>query len=284
MNEKSAENEFLALVLIAWRYRLLIIAVTALSAAMALYSALTAVPVFRAETTVTEIRDPGMGGAMSSLANQLGGIASLVGFNLGNAGASGVQADELLKSRRLAEEFVVRFKLLPVLIQDSDPPPTLWRAVNKFRDGVVTIREDKRAGLTVVSVSWTDPKVAARWANDYVALANEMMRTRAISESKASIEYLNEQIQKTNVVEQQRVIYNLIEHETNSLMLANVRTEYALAVVDPAVAPELKYAPKRALMVILGTAIGGTLALLLAFSLNFLLPLWKKLRQPAVSA
>ncbi len=284
MSEPTAQDNLLDLLLVAWKYKVLIITVTVLSAGVALYMALTATPMFRAETSVTQIRDPSLGSTMSSLANQLGGIASLVGFNLGNSGSGGVQADELLKSRRLAEEFVVRHKLVPVLFEKSEKPPTLWMAVNKFRDGVVTIREDKRAGTTVVSVSWADPQLAAKWANDYVALANEMMRARAISESKASIEYLNQQILKTNVIELQRVMYNLIEHETNSLMLANVRTEYALAVIDPAVAPEMKYSPHRTLMVVLGTALGGVLGVILAFVVNFMRPLLKSPKRATASA
>jgi uncharacterized protein involved in exopolysaccharide biosynthesis len=280
MNEKTVQDDLLALILIAWRNKVVIIGTTLVFAAYALYSAFTAVPVFRAETTVIEVRDSGLGAA-ASLANQLGGIASLVGMNLGNAGAGGVRADELLKSRRLAEEFVVRNKLMPVLFENPDKPPTLWMAVRKFRDGVVTIRADKRAGLTVVSVDWTDPVVAAKWANAYVALANEMMRGRAIAESKASIDYLNEQILKTNVVELQRVMYNLIEHETNTLMLANVKAEYALAVVDPAVAPEVRFSPRRTLMVAIGTFIGGVVGIILAFAIHFLLPLWKSSRRVA---
>ena len=52
-------------------------------------------------------------------------------------------------------------------------PLTLWHAVKRFRELVLTIREDDANGITTVSIEWTDPAVAARWANDYVALANE---------------------------------------------------------------------------------------------------------------
>jgi hypothetical protein len=97
--------------------------------------------------------------------------------------------------------------------------------------------------LTVVAIDWTDPATAAQWANGFVALANELLRTRALVESKRNIAYLNDQISKTDVVELRRVLYGLIESETKTLMLANGRPEYAFRVVDPAVPPELKTRP-----------------------------------------
>jgi uncharacterized protein involved in exopolysaccharide biosynthesis len=120
--------------------------------------------------------------------------------------------------------------------------------------------------LTIVSVNWTDPVTAARWANDFVALANEMLRARAISQSQASITYLNEQIAHTNVVEIQRVMYNLIESETKTLMLANVKPEYAFAVVDPAVPPEVRASPQRTLLILLGLVFGAVMGAVVAFS------------------
>ena len=45
-------------------------------------------------------------------------------------------------------------------------------------------------------------------------------------------------------------------------MLADVREEYALEVIDPAVVPETKSAPDRALICILGALLGGILSVL----------------------
>jgi uncharacterized protein involved in exopolysaccharide biosynthesis len=65
-----------------------------------------------------------------------------------------------------------------------------------------------------------------------------------------------------------RVIYNLIENETKTLMLANAREEYAFAVVDPAVPPELRISPRRRVMVLVGLMLGLVLGTLAAFALN----------------
>jgi LPS O-antigen subunit length determinant protein (WzzB/FepE family) len=52
------------------------------------------------------------------------------------------------------------------------------------------------------------------------------------------------------------VMYKLIESETKTLMLANGRKDYAFAVIDSAVAPEIRTSPRRTLMVLLGTVLG----------------------------
>jgi len=259
--------DFMVLWRVAWAHKLLISLITVFCGLVALVLALTATETFRAEVAVTEVSNQGMGTA-ASLANQLGGLASIVGVNLGLNPASTRESQGLLKSRRLAEEFVKRYNLRPVLYRNAKSPPSLWFAVRQFREGLLAIRDDKRSGLTVVAVSWTDPVTAARWANDYVALANELLRTQAINQSNASIAYLNQQIAHTNVVELQRVMYNLIENETKTLMLANAKPEYAFTIIDPAVPPEVHASPHRALMVLSGLAFGGLVGILVAFVLE----------------
>jgi uncharacterized protein involved in exopolysaccharide biosynthesis len=125
--------------------------------------------------------------------------------------------------------------------------------------------QDKRTGLTSVAISWKDPVIAARWANDFVALANELIRARAESDSSRDIAYLNKQVAQTNVLDLQRIFYSLIESETKTLMLANARTDYAFKNVDPAVAPEQKTSPKRAVIVIFGILVGFAIGLAVIF-------------------
>jgi len=133
---------------------------------------------------------------------------------------------------------------------------------------ILTIGEDDVGGITTITIEWTDPAVAARWANDYVALANEIIRTQAREEAERNIEYLNQQISQTNVVGLQRVMYNLIEAETKTLMLANARSEFAFSSVDPAVTPEVRSKPKRKIVVLSGIAIGLIFGILFVFALN----------------
>ena len=160
------------------RHKMLIGVTAMLFAVAAGYMAFHTPPYFRAEVIVTDVRDRGMGNA-SSLATQLGGLASLAGVNLpGGIGASTQESAAVLESHHLAEEFIRRNDLMQLLLHGSSRPPTLWLAVKRFKEGVLTIRKDQRRGVTTIDMVWTDAATAARWANQYVALANELLRGR----------------------------------------------------------------------------------------------------------
>ncbi len=263
-------------------YRYWIVGITAAFALLAVVFALIATPRFRADAVISEATSGGAGGA-ASLAGQFGGLASLVGVNLAALDSSNQIGMAVLRSRNLVEEFIRREELLPVLYpsQGNVVPPTLWRGTDHFRRNILKISQDSRTGMIVVSVTWTDPVIAAEWANGLVALANEMLRERARQTAERNIKYLKKQIELTPVVEMQRVIYNLVEAETKTLMLANVREEFAFVVVDPAVPPEFRDRPKRTLIVIVGTLVGGFLGLMFAFAHSTIVKLRKRERSPA---
>jgi uncharacterized protein involved in exopolysaccharide biosynthesis len=266
-NAQADETDWVMLWRVAWGSRYLISLSVLVCGLIALYLALTAIPIFRAEVVVTTVRQGGLN-ASSSLSNQLGGlagIASLAGVNLETGNGAEREARALLQSRHMVEEFIKTNDLIGELLPHPKKPATLWRAVKEFREGVITIREEKRTGLTTIAMDWMDPGIAAEWANSFVALTNNRIRTRAIDDSSRNIAFLNKQIAQTNVVEVQRVMYNLIENETKTLMLANARVEYAFTIIDPAVPPELKISPKRTLIVAVGILVGLVFGLLAAY-------------------
>ena len=51
-------------------------------------------------------------------------------------------------------------------------------------------------------------------------------------------------------------IYRLIEAETKKKMVASTREEYAFKPIDPAVAPERRFRPRRAVFVLTGFLLG----------------------------
>ena len=264
--EKANEIDFVAIFWIIWRRKLLVSAVALVGALVAAYFAFTAIPVYRATVVVTEVHDAALGGA-NSLSSQLGGLASLAGVNIGANGPN-VENKAILESRGLVEEFVKRNDIVPLMNINAKLPNHPWFAVERFKKDVLDMRDDKMKGTTTVTMDWTDPSVAATWANSFVALANELLRNRAVRESTQNIGFLNKQIAETSVVEVQRVMYNLIESETKKLMLATGRIEYAFTVVDPAVPPQVRVSPRRTLMILSGLLIGGVLGSVVAIFLN----------------
>jgi uncharacterized protein involved in exopolysaccharide biosynthesis len=252
---------------LAWASKSLILFVTFICAALAAVVAFNITPIFRSDTVVLAVHNGNMGGG-GSLSGQLSGlanIASLAGVNLDSAAGADREAKAILESRKMDEEFIKQNNLIGVILPNSKKPATLWLAVKAFREGVITIVEDKRTGLTTLHIDWKDPAVSAQWANSFVALANDRIRARAIDEANRNIKFLNEQIDKTRVVEVQRAMYNLIENETKTLMLANARTEYAFTVIDPAVPPERRESPRRSLYVLVGAFMGGVVGLFVAY-------------------
>ncbi|MHB8721393.1 MAG: Wzz/FepE/Etk N-terminal domain-containing protein [Steroidobacteraceae bacterium] len=249
-----------------WSARRLILAITVLCTAVALYIALVATVIYRAEIVIAPVRNGGVN-AGGSLGNQLGGlagIASLAGVNLDAGSAGDREAKAILQSRSLIEAFIQRGNLLGELLRDQKKS-TLWLGVKEFKENVLTIRDDKRGGVTTIDIDWKDASVAAQWANGFVALANERIRARAIDEATRDIAFLTKQISQTNQVEVQRALYNLVENETKTLMLANARVEYAFTVIDPAVPPEKKFGPHRSFIVLGGFLAGLTIGFLAAY-------------------
>ena len=252
--------DVIALCRLLWAHKLLIGSVAAVFAAGAVILALTATPIYRADTVVAPALESNLGGgASAALGGRLGGLASLAGIDFGRSGPGIQHAQAVLQSRRLVEEYIRRNDLVSDLLPPG-PDQTLWRAVQTFRESVVSMDRDDADGTTTVAVEWTDPAVAAAWANGLVSLANELVRAKAIADAQRNVDYLKKQAEATNVLEMQRVMYELIQAETKTLMLANARADYAFTVVDPAVVPEKRVRPNRRLIVVTALALGVILA------------------------
>jgi uncharacterized protein involved in exopolysaccharide biosynthesis len=256
--------DVLALISLLTTYWRTVLVSTVVFGIAALAYAFLATPIFRAEITVTVVKERGGEEGSSGLSGQISDIANLAGVNIGeNSDEDAYKA--VLNSRHLIQVFIERYGVLPILAHGKPKAPSLWNGVAFFHDNVLIIKDDTRKSVTIIAINWTDPVVAARWANDFVALANELIRTKALEQSKRNVEYLKEQTANTTAIEVQHALFSLVESETKKLMLANERIEYAFAVADPAVAPEIRSSPKRTLVLLAGLALG----LFVGFSIAF---------------
>ena len=181
-----------------WRGRWWLLAAILLGGAVATYRVATTIPIYRSETLVT-VRSESAGTLMRG---QLGGLASLAGINLGGATDRRNEYVAYLKSRELARAFIESKQLMQVLFESSWDPvakrflpdskgrlPTLRDGIG-YIQGIRKVSEEVKTGLITVSFEWQDPQVAAAWANEYVALANDGCGAEAISETQLSIKYL----------------------------------------------------------------------------------------------
>ncbi|HHY0580688.1 TPA: Wzz/FepE/Etk N-terminal domain-containing protein [Vibrio parahaemolyticus] len=275
-----------------WKGKWVIIVTTFVFAFCSVLYALSLPNIYKADALLAPAESSG-GGGLSKMAGQLGGLAALAGVNLGAGESSQTDlAVQVMKSRQFIEAFVNKHDLLvPLmaakgwdlennkLILDEElynptagewlrepeglrgATPTAQEAFEVFSKEVLNVNQDKESGLYTVSVKHYSPYLAQQWVNWLVEDINKVMRERTIAETSQNLAYLNAQLQKTAVADMQSAFYKLIEEQTKSLMLAEVQEEFIFKEVDPAVVPELKDGPKRALICVLGTLLGGMLGI-----------------------
>ena len=240
-------------------------------------------------------RSSGGGGGLAQLASQYSGLASLAGINIGGVGDGNpaAVATEMLKTREFFSEYLYDSVLVDLMaaqgwnsgadtvviddtlfdvqsqmwIREVEPPfqvkPSAQEAHEAFVEEFLSVSEDKQTGFVTVAVTHLSPSVARDWVNLLIKGINEAVRARDVREAENSIEFLNEQRMKTNLVSLTEVFSELIEEQTKTVMLANASDEYVFQVIEPPVAPELKSEPSRALICVLGTMLGGMLGLVL---------------------
>lgn len=234
-------------------------------------------PVYRASVVVVDASaDRGGGGGVGAL-GQLGGLAALAGITVG-AGGQVEESLAVLRSREFTENFIRKHDLMPILFHkrwdahaqrwkgEPERWPTLAQAFQLFDGRVRDITHDKLSGLITLSVEWTDPELAARWANGLIEQLNAEMRARAIASAADSVGYLEKELSSTSVVETRQSIGRLLEAQINRKMLATVTQEYAFRIVDRALPPEVddEVRPNKPLLLAVGIVVGLLLGIVLA--------------------
>ncbi|WP_221074101.1 Wzz/FepE/Etk N-terminal domain-containing protein [Agarivorans aestuarii] len=299
--EQAAEDEIdlRELFAVIWRGKWLIIACTAVFAIGAVIFAINQPNIYRANALLAASNQES--NKLSGMASQFGGLASLAGINL-NAGGGTDQttlAIEVLKSRQFFKEFLDKYQIKADLMAAQDWNPVsgelsynpevydaqanLWKREvkapkqaepsmqesHKVFAKVLSVTTNKETGLVTIAAEHISPKVAQQWVNWLVKDINQVMQQRSQQETLANINYLKEQLEKTSVAQMQTVFYQLIEEQTKTLMLAEANDDFVFKIVDPAVVAEQKVKPKRALICMLGTLLGGMLGVMIVLVRHF---------------
>ena len=290
-NEKSLveyddEIDLQELFSVLWGAQKLIAVITSVFAVVSVLFALLVPNQYQASTLLAPAQQDtgGLAGAMG----QLGGLASLAGISIGEGeGNEGQMALEIMRSRSFVEAFIkdnaievevfaaegwnARTNQLSIDddIYDIDskmwvrnPPsgkpvePTGWELYEEFLDRY-KVTQDKKTGMITVTVEYYSPFLAKEWSEKLVVAINSHMQFRKLQQVDRNIQYLEAQIEKTAIADMRGVFYTIIEEQIKSKMLAEASPEYVFETVSPAMVPEEKSQPKRALICILGTLLGA---------------------------
>ncbi len=221
------------------------------------------------------------------MAGQLGGLAALAGINMGSAGDDKVtKAIAVMTSRGFLTKVIEKHGLLPELMavkkwdseqnklimdnklydategrwirksgRSGDHIPTDWEAF-KAIEKIVSVTQDNVTGFVTVAIEHKSPHVAKAWTELLVEEINIVMKEKDTEEAHRSINYLQQQLSSVALADMRTVFYQLIEEQTKTIMLAEVRGEYVFSTIDPPVAPEEKVKPKRALICIFAFILG----------------------------
>jgi uncharacterized protein involved in exopolysaccharide biosynthesis len=299
--EETGDNFFLAtLVKYLISKSVYLISAGALCFILAIFYSLQLPNIYQSEALLAPTSNESANGNLASLAGQFGGLASMAGINLGGSNQLDKTklAISILKSKHFTNEFIEKRGILPELMaakawdMDSNtiiydeelydtennkwvrvvekplkPRPSLQEAYEVFIE-IVEIKEDADVGVFTLSVEHVSPYTAKLWVDWLIEDINELIKKREMDEALRSSEYLHAQLEETQVEEMRDALYRLIEEQAKTVMLAQVREEYVFQTIDPALVPEKKLKPSRALICILGGIIGFVL-MALCFTVRF---------------
>ena len=268
---------------IVFAYQKLIIGLVLFGVVGSIVYSLMATPVYRAEVLMSPAASTSSSSAMGS--SSIGGLARLAGVDLGAGNADVDVALAILRSRVFTEEFLRQNNYLPILFEEKwDQTNKKWKPKEnltsyqisqRFNKSIFIIKSKEDSNIRFI-VEWKDPIIAAKWANEMIEKLNLYIKNQAIQEAEQNIFFLNKELEKPATINSQTALYSLIQDQTEKKMIASVREQYSFKIIDPALVPELRFKPKRKLIVIIGTIASLILSISIAFLHSFYGHLFKR--------
>ena len=134
---------------------------------------------------------------------------------------------------------------------------------------ILSVTQDIKTSFVKISIKHQSPYVSKKWVDLIESNINKSMRDRDMEISKNSIDFLNKEIQKTNLQELKDSIATLLESQIKTLMIASVDEKYVFKTISSSVVSEEKSDPNRFLIVLLGLFIGFFVASISVISYYF---------------
>ncbi len=243
--------------------------------------------------------DSGANG-IDGIAGSLGGLAGLAGIGMNSTREKRLIAVQILQSRQFLVNFVKDNKLEVFLfaVESWDKESNEFKFKDEVYDrdnnkwmpiagtnrthyptdleihahmkSLINVDIDTTNRVTKVFLTYYNPKKSQEWLAMLLAQLNNRLRVTDIEEKERQISFLQEQLDLEKNTGIRNVFYSLIEEQIKSATLAKARDEFVFKVIDPAILPENKSSPKRALITVLGGLVGGVICFLF-FLMRFIL-------------
>jgi len=293
---ENLDIERLAKILL--KSRKFIISLTFLVAISSVAFSLYLTPIY----TSSALAEPNPNLQIDSSMSNLAGTASMIGLDISSGGSRGADivtvSVAVIRSRDFFALMMEEDNFLPELMAASsyskdtkqltldnskyDAKKNEWIVDGKnnmpsFHDSYETfikshleIQRDQKTKLTTISISHSSPYIAKKWLDMILIKINTIMRDKKIFEANKSIDFLNEQLGKTNIKELKAALSNSIEKELNSLMFAKITDDYIFKIIDSPRVPLIQSRPNKKSIVLIGTIIGLILSILMSLIYEFI--------------
>ena len=237
-----------------FKYKNFIIGLTSFFAVSSVVIALTLPVTYKSSVLVIE--------SEPSTTPKMGGMASLVGIDIGGGGASKTAiALQVLKSRKFFNDFDNKRNVIPLLLTskwekktntlnwpdsynpdtktwDGGSQPTQQYIYDNVYRKLLGVREDPITNIIEISYIHSSPVVAKQIVDWLIIDLNDQLKNDDLDEAEKSLEYLYVELQQAASIEVRELITSMIRSKLQLKTIANSREDYRFKILDPAIVPE----------------------------------------------
>ena len=270
---------------LVWSKKVLILSVTSFFLVISiLYASLA--PNLYTSSALLKLSD-GDSSQIDSLVSDYGGLASMAGISLPSSSDNkGPFITSLIRSKEFFLFFLtfeqVKLNLMAVQNYDKHTKKIVYdnekfdfknkKWIRDFDDGrsqnpsyvevsevyndSINLWQDDKTSFIYIDFTHESPLFANDFLNLIIKEINSQMRSQDLKKSEESLTYLYKLLEKTSDNDLRDLVFNLIETQFKTQMLANIQEDYAFREIDSPFLPEKISSPNRYLIILIGFIFG----------------------------
>ena len=273
--------------------KLLIILVTSLFSFLSISYALLQEDIYKSNTLVA-VQDSESSG-LSPAISQYSGLASIAGISLPSGGSQFRSSTiiETIQSRIFFKNLITKYEVLPqIMAFDSynknskeikfnediynsakkswvSSKPSFVKSYLRYIS-MLGIKQDPRTKFITIDIQHQSPIFSHYLLEVILIEINSVLRQQDLAESQRAIDYLKLKITETQLQEVRDSFSRLITSQQEKEMMADIKKDYALKIIDPPIVPEFKFKPQRSVIVIYITMLGFFLSIFFILFRHFI--------------